>query len=283
VVVHNPRGEERLNLAVFAVASFAAVFVLWAAISEYFRPWLPLPWWVGPDAHNYWTAWRLGLYHGTPLLYGAGDFLYSPAAAQFLWPITWLPYEAFRVLLAIPAVLAFGWMLRPATWPIRMSLGLLAGFAVVIGNIEWLFCLTVIFAVEAPWAWAVALLTKVTPGVGVLWYVGARNLRGLVIAIGSTAAIVAISYLAASSLWADWIGLLRSNANSHTVGWLLLGSWLPLWIRLVPAGALALVAGRRHSRLILMAALYLAQPDPNPSTLALLCVLPRVVAPARLP
>ena len=73
------------------------------------------------------------------------------------------------------------------------------------------------------------LLTKVTPGVGLLWFVVRREWRSLAIALGTTAAIVAVSYVIAPGQWADWFALLRSDGGQES-GRLLL--------RLVAAAAL---------------------------------------------
>ena len=73
------------------------------------------------------------------------------------------------------------------------------------------------------------LLTKVTPGVGLLWFVVRREWRNLAIALGTTAAIVAVSYVIAPGQWADWFALLRSDGGQES-GRLLL--------RLVAAAAL---------------------------------------------
>ena len=47
------------------------------------------------------------------------------------------------------------------------------------------------------------LLTKVTPGVGLLWFAVRREWRALAIALGVTGAIVAVSLLVNGQLWVD--------------------------------------------------------------------------------
>jgi hypothetical protein len=48
------------------------------------------------------------------------------------------------------------------------------------------------------------LLTKVTPGIGLLWFVARREWRNLAIALGATALVVGVSFAIAPGLWFDW-------------------------------------------------------------------------------
>jgi hypothetical protein len=61
-----------------------------------------------------------------------------------------------------------------------------------------------------PATWAFVLLTKVTPGVGVLWFAARREWRNLAIALGATALIVAVSFALAPSLWSAWFTALTT-------------------------------------------------------------------------
>src|SRR6185295_19509104 len=62
-----------------------------------------------------------------------------------------------------------------------------------------------------PATWAFILLSKVTPGVGLIWFLARGEWRKLGIALGATAAIVAVSFALTPNLWADWIALLGRN------------------------------------------------------------------------
>ena len=46
-----------------------------------------------------------------------------------------------------------------------------------------------------PAMWAIPLLTKIGPGIGILWFVVRRDWRSLGIALGTTAAIAGVSFL----------------------------------------------------------------------------------------
>src|SRR4029078_1809510 len=88
-----------------------------------------------------------------------------------------------------------------------------------------------------PAMWAFVLLTKVTPGIGLLWFAVRRDGRSLGIALGPTALTVAVSAVLMRGAWLDWFELLVSLAGRD-------GTWAAIPIQfLVPlALAIALVA-----------------------------------------
>ena len=114
-----------------------------------------------------------------------------------------------------------------------------------------------------PAAWALMFLTKVTPGVGVIWFLVRREWRSLAIALGTTAAIAAVSYLLDPAAWRQWIELLRSDASGAgnaaftTVGW-----YVPIALapRLAAALLVTAVAGLTSRRWLLPVAVALAMP-----------------------
>ena len=65
-----------------------------------------------------------------------------------------------------------------------------------------------------PGTWSFVLLTKVTPGIGLLWFAARREWRNLAIALGVTAAIVAVSMAIDPALWRSWIELLLREVSS---------------------------------------------------------------------
>jgi len=266
-------GQRGTRLVLFAGVWALVIWVLLPhALSQIVYP-PAVPFWAGFDTLNYWAVWRLGIYHGAGQLYGAGDYLYSPAFAQTIWPLTLLPYEIFRVTWAVPALITYGWLLQPAPWSLRVPLGILAGFAVLVGNIEWLLGLIVLLAGRAPWAWALPALTKVTPVAGILWYLGRGDRHAFVVAVSASLAVATASFVLAPDQWIRWIEVLRDQ-NHLTSGLIGLA---PLPIRLAIASVLALWSGRRSSRLGLLAVVFLAQPDINYTTLALFCAAPRAL------
>lgn len=57
------------------------------------------------------------------------------------------------------------------------------------------------------------LLTKVTPGVGLLWFAIRREWRSLSIALGATAAVCVALLVVVPELWARWLATAGSNAG----------------------------------------------------------------------
>jgi hypothetical protein len=56
-----------------------------------------------------------------------------------------------------------------------------------------------------PATWAFVLRAKDTPGVGLLWFLVRREWRSLGIALGVTAALVAVSLVFDLRLWQEWV------------------------------------------------------------------------------
>jgi len=158
--------------------------------------------WLGYDARAYWVVDAAAPYgfDGTPDQYGA--FRYSPAAAQVLslfhvlpWPLFALLWFAFLATLLV--WLARGWTLAVLAFPV-------IAWDIYLGNIEVLLAAAIIAGFRHPAAWAVVLLTKVTPGVGLVWFLARREWRNLAIALGATAAIAGASFLVAPGPWLEW-------------------------------------------------------------------------------
>ena len=80
-------------------------------------------------------------------------------------------------------------------------------------NIHLLIGAAAIYGLRRPGAWALVVLTKVTPGVGLLWFVVRRDWTALRTALLVTAAIVAVSAVLSPGAWVDWLGALAYNAQ----------------------------------------------------------------------
>ncbi len=157
---------------------------------------------LGADTYAYWVADPVAPYHpnGDPLELGA--FRYSPAVAQLLSLVNWLPWDVFFWLwmgLLFAAVVYIGrW------WSVAIL-----GFPPVLislwyGNIDVLLAAAVVAGFRWPATWAFILLTKVTPGLGLLWFAIRREWRSLAIALAATAVIATISFVIAPSPWFEW-------------------------------------------------------------------------------
>lgn len=161
---------------------------------------------AGDDSHAYWAAWRHGLYWAAPGEHDA--YLYSPAFAQLVWPLTLLPWPVFFFLWAGAATAVYAWLLAPLgrTWALPLLAMCLP--EIVCGNVFPYFALVLVLGFRFPGAWAFPLLLKVSPAVGFVWFGVRREWRRLAIALATAAAIAAVSYAAAPHLWAEWLRLL---------------------------------------------------------------------------
>lgn len=225
---------------------------------------------VGFDAFAYWSV---NLEHPYRLVAGQlGAFPYTPVAARLFAPAALLPWPTFwwlwMTLLAGTAIW-LGW---------RQALLVLAFPPVAIelyhGNIHLLLAAAIVIGMRYPAAWAFVLVTKVTPGVGLIWFVVRREWRHLAIALGATALLIAVSLVVDGRLWREWIvdGLLPvagGPVQQFYIG-------IPLLVRL-PLAVVLVAWGARTDRMwVLPAGAVLALPVLWLSGLAILAAIPAV-------
>lgn len=156
----------------------------------------------GYDSYAYWHVDPLSPYHfdGNPGQLGA--FRYSPAIAQALALLNWLPWGAFFWLWLGILLAALAWLGRE--WTLVLLVAPFVVLDIYMGNIEVLLAAAIVVGVRHPATWSFVLLTKITPGIGLLWFVVRREWRNLAIALGATSAMVGVSFLIAPGLWLDW-------------------------------------------------------------------------------
>lgn len=166
---------------------------------------------------------------------------YSPAFLQLLEPIRVLPWQAFVAVWTAILLAALAYL----TGPRLLALGILfASVELIGGNIELLIAVAVVAGFRRPAAWAFVLLTKVTPGVGLLWFAVRREWRSLAIALGATAAVAAASAVLSPDAWLRWPDVLLANAG-HSGTWAAVP--VPLVVRL-PIAVIVVVWGARTDR-----------------------------------
>lgn len=234
------------------------------------------PWtFVGIDARAY---WRVDLAHPYASS-GVGEYstyLYSPAFAQFLSPTYILSFEVFFVLWTAASIAVLYWLVRPWPWALLILL-LPWTYELFVGQVHLFIAAAIVLGFRAPWLWAFNLFTKVTPGVGLLWFLVRREWRALAVALGATAAIGAVSFLLSPSAWFDWIAFLRGSTGSGE----LLYPRIALAAIIVTVGALtdrrwtvpvavwlALPVVWIESWVILLAIIRLREPAPPAATIA---------------
>ena len=243
------------------IAGLAYIAAVWLRLVPYAEP-VPS---YGPmfDAYGIWNAWSGGLYDIPWLDYEA--YVYSPAFAQIIYPFTLLPWELFAALWTGLAIGILFWMRVP--WMLAFP-GVVDD--ILRGNIHVFLAGAVFLALRArPWgagAWSFAFLTKVTPGIGVVWHAVRGEWRRFGIALGVTAAIVAVSVLTVPDLWREWINLLTGNVGATPRIQVIP---LPLAVRLPIALVVVAVAGWKNWAWLLPIGVMLALPNVWTSSLAL--------------
>ena len=215
----------------------------------------------GTDATSYWSFNLAQPYAAaTRSLTGTDAFRYAPPLAYVFLPFHALPFNGFRVLWA---AIEFGCLLALVPW--RWALALVVVYPVVAlelssGNIHLLMALAVAVSFRFPAAWSFLILTKVTPGIGLLWFAVRREWRSLGIAAGTTLAIALVSYVTAPGLWQQWTAMLRADLSLSITGHVFAYVPVPLWVRLPPAILLVVWGARRDQPWTLAVAVTLALP-----------------------
>jgi hypothetical protein len=209
---------------------------------------------VGFDALSYWIysiddPYRIT--HGT-----MGSFVYSPVAARLFQLDSLLPFWQFLWLW-------LGVLLGTAIWlGGRRWLWVLAFPPVALelyhGNIHLLIAAAIALGFRYPAAWSFVLLTKVTPGIGLLWFLVRREWRNLAIALGVTAALVAVSLVVDFRLWQQWIDKellvsLRQPPSQPQID-------IPLLVRLPIAAAIVVWGARNNRKWVVPLAAAIAMP-----------------------
>ena len=195
---------------------------------------------TGQEAFCYWIATLAAPYARSDWTQPVA-YVYSPAFLQLVSPLTRLPWLEFMGIWTSILLLA----VRVLTGPRLFAIGvLLAAIELVGGNISLLLAVAMVVGFRWPAAWALVLLTKVTPGIGLLWFVVRGEWRSLGIALGATALVVGASAVLMPGAWLEWLDLLVRLAGRD-------GTWaavpIPFLVRL-PFAVAVVVWGARTNR-----------------------------------
>jgi hypothetical protein len=117
--------------------------------------------------------------------------------------------------------------------------------SIAIGQTDLLMAAAIVIGFRWPAAWVLPIVTKLTPGIGVLWFAVRREWRAVAISLGATVAVMAVSFAAEPQAWLGWFGML-ARMEFPTRG---SGVYLPVpvWIR-IPLVVLLIVWGARANR-----------------------------------
>ncbi len=201
------------------VVSIASAVMVWA--------WVMISPDSGWDAHVYWSA-SLSHPYASSVAGDPGAYLYSPVFRQAIEPLALLSWPAFHAIWV--GLLLGAIVLLAGPLAILLLVNPIVLFEVQAGNIHTLLAVAIVAGFRYPAAWAFVLLTKVTPGVGILWFLVRREWRNLATVVVATAIVAGVSVLLAPSSWVDWVRSLAANAAIPTSDYagLIFG---PLWLR----------------------------------------------------
>jgi hypothetical protein len=206
--------------------------------------------------------------------YGAGSaasagFFYSPPVALALAPLQalgWPLFHAFVAALTFASLYALlgrwavlGLLFPPVWWDLSA------------GNINTAIAAAAMIGLRHPAAWAFVLLTKVTPGIGLIWFAARREWRALGIALGVTAGIALASLAVAPRLWVEWLTMLTASTGYLGPGYFTIA--IPLPLRVAVAAALVAWGARTNRRWTVAAAVAVSAPVLWFSALAALVAL----------
>ncbi len=232
----------------------------------------------GFDALSYWIYSiddPYAITHGT-----MGSFVYSPIAARLFSPTSLLPWWTFLWLWSAVLVGTVLWLGGRRWWLALLAFPPVA-FELYHGNVHLLIAAAIALGFRYPAAWSFVLVTKVTPGVGLLWFAVRREWRPLAVALGVTAALVAASLVFDFRLWGEWIEKellvsLRQPPNQPQLP-------IPLWVRLAAAAALVAWGARSDRKWTVPASAAIAMPVLWLAALSVLAALPTLDRPELQP
>jgi len=242
----NSSSERTIALAgrrvpVTYVLALIAAAATWLFIVAWCEPYGRWPG-TAMDAHAYWLAPAGSNPYSIAAVGTPNAYLYSPVFLQLLWPLRALSWQGFVAAWAFFPLAALAYL----TGPRLFLLGLALTFTEVAGgNIELLIGVAIVVGFRWPAAWSFVLLTKVTPGIGLLWFAVRREWRALFIALAATAAIVAVSFVIQPEAWIRWPQVLTSNTGATKGTWAAVP--IPFLFRL-PFALVLVVWGARTNR-----------------------------------
>ncbi len=209
---------------------------------------------LGYDTRAYWGFPRGSVYPegGAPMGYGA--YRYSPVFVPLMTLFTQVPWPLFLGSWMAATVAIYVFMAGPWSLPLLVFVPIV--IEIGMGNIHLLLALAVVLGFRWPAAWSFVLLTKVTPGIGLLWFAVRREWRALALALGATAVIAGVSWVLSPDLWRQWLTMLSTTTEAPGAN--LIG--VPLSVRLVIAAVLVTWGARTDRRWTVIVAATISLP-----------------------
>lgn len=168
------------------------------------------------DVHAYWIAGGSDQPYAATIASGFDDsvnpykYRYPPPLAQIFVVLHYLPFPIVAglwigMLYAIVLVLGGRWAPLVLLFPPTLA-------ELYLGNVNLLIAFAIVIGFRWPAAWAVVILTKITPGIALAWFAFRGEWRSLAIALGATAAVTAVSFALAPNWWSEFINAMTVQA-----------------------------------------------------------------------
>ncbi len=224
---------------------------------------------AGFDAFAYWSVNPSDPYHTA--IGGLSAFNYTPPIARLFalfGNVDWTTFWWLWMALLIGTIIWLGGRGPRVLWilafpPVALEL--------YHGNVHLLIAAAVALSFRHPWSWAFIILTKATPGIGMIWFAVRREWRSLAIAVGVTGAIVLVSLIVDSRIWSEWFSFLGRSEAVAEVG--TFEVTVPLWVRLPAAMTLVAWGGLTNRRWTVAVAATFGLPILWPNGFAVLAAL----------
>src|SRR5258706_592780 len=211
----------------------------------------------GFDAYAYWAIDLNHLYgHALGNTSELGAFRYTPAIGQLFAVFHVIPWELFVTLWFAAMVAALIWL--GGRWWLVLLAFVPVPLELYHGNVHLFMAVAIVVGFRYPAAWAFIVLTKVSPGVGALWFLFRGEWRKFAIAVGATVAIAALSFATAPDLWRQYVQTMMDNL-AYDPGHLY-PIPIPLPVRMAAGAALVAWGARTDRRWTVPVAVTLALP-----------------------
>lgn len=211
------RGE---RLAWLALLTMGLIFGIGWALSGARPIDADVYWRTNPDA-LYGQAWA----PGHELVY-----LYPPPLAQAMVVLRLLGWPLFIVLWTVALFAATAYAGR--VWALGLVIVGLALFPFVgfehpvrhpllyplLGNVQPILVAAIVAGFRFPGLWSIVILTKLTPGIGIVWFALRREWRSLALALGATVAVGLASFALGPDLWVEFVSFAIRNAGAEAPG-----------------------------------------------------------------
>lgn len=179
-------------------------------------------------------------------------YVYPPPMAQLLYPFHVLPFDVAAICWSVVCFGSMWYVARAWSLPL-VALGVVGAALslshattvfleyALLGNVQWPMAAGIVLAMRRPAAWSIPLLTKIGPGIGVLWPVFRRDWSAVRSAAVVTLAIVAISVVLSPAAWVEFFTFVVENYGGPSLV-PIVGPPFP--VRLAAAAVLIWIAAR---------------------------------------